>query len=48
VAEYRTILYHGGVPDPLFMARTGATAVVMLVLSYLFFNRLNRNIGEQL
>ena len=25
-----------------------ATAVVMLVLSYFFFNRLNRNIGEQL
>jgi lipopolysaccharide transport system permease protein len=48
VAEYRTILYHGGVPDPLFMARTGATAVVLLVLSYFFFNRLNRNIGEQL
>jgi len=48
VAEYRTILYHGGVPDPLFMARTGATSLVLLVLSYIFFNRLNRNIGEQL
>lgn len=48
VAEYRTILYHGGVPDPLFMARTGATAAVLLVLGYLLFSRLNRNLGEHL
>jgi lipopolysaccharide transport system permease protein len=48
VAEYRTILYDGGVPDPLFMGRTGATALVMLILAYVFFKRLNRNIGEHL
>ncbi len=48
VAEYRTILYEGGVPDPLFMGRTGVTALIMLVLAYLFFKRLNRNIGEHL
>jgi lipopolysaccharide transport system permease protein len=48
VAEYRTILYHGGVPDPLFMARTGATAILLLIAGYLLFNRLNRNVGEHL
>jgi lipopolysaccharide transport system permease protein len=48
VAEYRTILYHGGVPDPLFMGRTGATALILLVLGYLFFRWLNRDIGEHL
>jgi lipopolysaccharide transport system permease protein len=48
VAEYRTILYDGGVPDPLFMGRTGVTALVLLVLAFLFFRRLNRNIGEHL
>jgi lipopolysaccharide transport system permease protein len=48
VAEYRTILYHGGVPDPLFMARTGATAVALLAIGYLVFVRLNRNLGEHL
>lgn len=48
VAEYRTILYHGGVPDPLFMARTGATAVVLLIIGYLIFARLNHILGEHL
>ena len=48
VAEYRTILYHGEVPDPLFMARTGATAALLLIAGYLLFNRLNRNVGEHL
>ncbi|HET7037597.1 MAG TPA: ABC transporter permease [Thermomicrobiaceae bacterium] len=48
VAEYRTILYHGGVPDPLFMARTGATAVVLLIAGYLIFARLNHILGEHL
>ena len=48
VAEYRTILYHGGVPDPLFMARTGATALLLLGFGYLIFTRLNRQLGEHL
>ncbi len=48
VAEYRTILYHAEVPDPLFMARTGASAVLLLIAGYLLFNRLNRNVGEHL
>lgn len=48
VAEYRTILYWGGVPDPLFMARTGLTALLLLVLAYFVFTRLSRNLGEHL
>lgn len=48
VQEYRMLMYYGGVPDPLFTGRTGATALVLLILGYLIFTRLNRNLGEQL
>lgn len=48
VEEYRVILYHGGVPDPLFTGRTGATALLLLVIGYLVFTRLSRNLGEHL
>jgi lipopolysaccharide transport system permease protein len=48
VAELHTILYYGGVPDPLFMARTFATALVMLVVGFFLFARVSRHLGEHL
>lgn len=48
VAELHTILYYGGVPDPLFMARTFMTSFVMLVLGFLLFSRVSRHLGEHL
>ena len=48
IAELHTILYHGGVPDPLFMARTFATALVLLVIGFLLFIRVSRHLGEHL
>ncbi len=48
IAELHTILYHGGVPDPLFMARTFATAVVLLVIGFLLFGRVSKHLGEHL
>lgn len=48
VAEYRTIIYYGGVPDPLFMGRTGVTALAIMVIGYILFTRLNRHLGEHL
>ena len=48
VEDYRVILYNGAVPDPLFTGRTGATAVVLLVIGWLVFTRLSRNLGENL
>jgi len=48
VAELHTILYYGGVPDPLFMARTFVTALAFLVIGYAFFNRVSRHLGEHL
>lgn len=48
IAELHTILYHGGVPDPLFMARTFATSLVLLVFGYFLFTRVSRHLGEHL
>ena len=48
IAEYRTILYSGGVPDPLFMGRTAVTALALLALGYVLFTRLDRELGEHL
>lgn len=48
VAELHTVLYYGGVPDPLFMARTFATSLAFLIVGYLFFNRVSRHLGEHL
>lgn len=48
IAELHTILYHGGVPDPLFMARTFVTALVLLVVGFLLFGRVSRHLGEHL
>lgn len=48
IEEYRVIMYHGAVPDPLFTARAGATAVLLLIIGYFIFTRLSRNLGEHL
>jgi ABC-type polysaccharide/polyol phosphate export permease len=48
VAELHTILYYGGVPDPLFMARTFATALALLIAGYVMFSRVSRHLGERL
>lgn len=48
IAELHTILYHGGVPDPLFMARTFMTGLVLLVIGFLLFGRVTRHLGEHL
>lgn len=48
IAELHTIIYYAGVPDPLFMARTLATALVLLVIGYALFSRVSKHIGEHL
>lgn len=48
IAELHTILYYGGVPDPLFMARTFLTALVLLIIGWLLFTRVSRHLGEHL
>jgi ABC-type polysaccharide/polyol phosphate export permease len=48
IAELHTVLYHGSVPDPLFMARTLVTALVLLLIGYALFSRVNKHIGEHL
>lgn len=48
IEEYRVSLYYGAVPDPLFTGRTLVTALVLLLIGYLVFTRLSRNLGEHL
>jgi ABC-type polysaccharide/polyol phosphate export permease len=48
IAELHTILYAGGVPDPLFMARTFAQSLVLLAIGWVLFNRVGHHLGEHL
>lgn len=48
VAELHTILYYGGVPDPLFMARAFVTALLLLIAGYALFARVSRHLGEHM
>ncbi len=53
IEQYRQILYWQGTEvagrvDPLFILRTGATALVLLAVGYWFFLRVNRRLGEHL
>lgn len=48
IAELHTVIYYGGVPDPLFMARTLVTALVLLVIGYVLFSRVSKHIGEHI
>ncbi len=48
VAELHTILYYGGVPDPLFMARAFTTSLILVALGWMMFTRVSRHLGEHL
>jgi ABC-type polysaccharide/polyol phosphate export permease len=48
IAELHTILYYGGVPDPLFMARTLVQSLLLVVVGVLLFNRVSPHLGEHL
>ena len=48
ITQYRTILYWGGRPDPLFDLRAGATALLILAVGYAVFIRVNHRLGEHL
>jgi lipopolysaccharide transport system permease protein len=49
VTSYRIVLLEGGVaPDPAFMLRTYATAVLVLVVGYALFKRYEPRFGEEL
>jgi ABC-type polysaccharide/polyol phosphate export permease len=48
IAELHTILYAGGVPDPLFMARTFAQSLLLLAIGWVLFNRVGHHLGEHL
>ncbi|MCS7001579.1 MAG: ABC transporter permease [Dehalococcoidia bacterium] len=47
ISTYRLILYNNAPPDPLFLARTAFTCVVVLVIGYLVFRRLAPGFGEE-
>lgn len=46
IAELHTVLYYGGVPDPLFMLRTLTQALILVAVGLLLFNQVNRHLGE--
>jgi lipopolysaccharide transport system permease protein len=48
IAQYRTILYREGSPDPLFDVRAGLSALIIFMVGYAFFASLNRRLGEHL
>jgi ABC-type polysaccharide/polyol phosphate export permease len=48
IAELHTVLYYGGVPDPLFMARTFVSGLALLLIGFVIFNRVSRHLGEHL
>ena len=47
ISTYRIILYDHARPDPLFVARTFATALAFLVVGYLVFRRYAPSFGEE-
>ncbi len=48
IAAYRDILYYGTMSNLDFFSRTAVTAVLVLVLGYLFFIRSSRSFSEAL
>ncbi|HLT20281.1 MAG TPA: ABC transporter permease [Thermomicrobiales bacterium] len=48
IAEQHTILYYGGVPDPLFMLRTLIQSLVLVAIGLLLFNRVSPHLGEHI
>lgn len=47
LSSYRLILIHGAPPEPLFMLRITLTALVVLLVGYLFFLRYSSSFGEE-
>lgn len=48
IAELHTILYYGGVPDPLFMTRTLIQSLILVAFGAFLFNRVSPHLGEHL
>ncbi len=48
IAELHTILYYGGVPDPLFMLRTLIQSLILVIIGVLLFNRVSPHLGEHI
>ncbi len=48
IATYRLVLIEGAPPDPAFMARTFAVSILVLVVGYVVFKRLEPAFGEEL
>lgn len=48
ISAYRDVLYKGGMPALDFLARTGATSLVVLAVGYWVFRRLAPRFGEEL
>jgi lipopolysaccharide transport system permease protein len=48
ISAYRDVLYRGGMPALDFLARTGVTSLVVLVVGYWVFRRLAPRFGEEL
>lgn len=48
IESYRDILYYGSMPALDFLGRTFATALLLLVIGYVFFHRHARRFGEEL
>lgn len=48
IAELHTILYYGGVPDPLFMLRTLLTSLALVAIGWVLFSRVSHHLGEHL
>jgi len=48
IASYRDILYHAARPGFDFLLRTALTAFLVMIIGYLFYDRLSRFFGEEL
>jgi ABC-type polysaccharide/polyol phosphate export permease len=48
ISTYRLVLIDRAPPDPAFLARTFATSLIILVVGYVLFKRLEPNFGEEL
>jgi ABC-type polysaccharide/polyol phosphate export permease len=48
ISTYRLVLIEGAPPDPAFLARTFGEALIVLVVGYVVFKRLEPRFGEEL
>jgi ABC-type polysaccharide/polyol phosphate export permease len=47
ISTYRLIFYHQAPPDPAFLLRMGAQAVIVFAIGYWFFQRHAADFGEE-